>query len=71
MIPAVCNNYLQGGILLSGGSGINQKFSGSFPIRHCLWQECISAGTFRTGVGIQVIIITYIIRILAVIFTYF
>ena len=29
MIPAVCNNYLQGGILLSGGFGDKIK---NFPV---------------------------------------
>ena len=72
MIPAVCNNYLQGGILLSGGSGDKIKnFPVAFPFVIVFGRSAYQAGTFRTGVGIQVIIITYIIRILAVIFTYF
>ena len=42
-----------------------------FPFIIVLGRSTYQAGTFCTGVGIQVIIITYIVRILAVIFMLF
>ena len=48
-----------------------KNFPVIFPFVIVFGRSTYQAGTFRTGVGIQVIIITYIVRILAAIFTLF
>ena len=48
-----------------------KNFPVIFPFVIVFGRGAYQAGTFRTGVCIQVIIITYIIRILTVIFAHF